>query len=139
MFTLTLVTPEKRLVAGQEIEEIFVPAFMGELNILPGHAPLMTILRPGVLRYRLKGENDVRAVAVSTGYAQVFPQGVKVLAEAADRAEDLENELVDQEFRDAQAALMASSSADASEIEKLQNRVATAQARKDVAASRGNA
>ena len=50
MFSLTLVTPEKKLLTDVEIEEIIVPAFRGELNILPGHAPLMSTLGIGLLR-----------------------------------------------------------------------------------------
>ena len=55
MFKLTIVTPEKRILVGQEVEEVTVPAFKGELNILPGHAPLMTTLETGVMKWKLKG------------------------------------------------------------------------------------
>jgi len=82
MFKLTLVTPEKRLVLDQEIDEVTVPAFKGELNILPGHAPLITTLETGVLRYKLKGQAEER-VAISWGYCQVSPLGVNILADYA--------------------------------------------------------
>ena len=54
MFTLNLVTPEKKLVTDLEVEEVIVPGFKGQLDILPGHAPLMTTLGTGVLRYRAR-------------------------------------------------------------------------------------
>lgn len=131
MFTLTVVTPEKKLLANQEIEEVFVPGFRGELNILPGHAPLMTTLRPGILRYRLKGESKIHAAAVSVGYAQVNPTGVNVLAETAERPDELDAEIVDVELREATQALTGQN--DPKEIEKLQLLVARATARKEVA------
>ncbi|MGZ3745791.1 MAG: ATP synthase F1 subunit epsilon [Pseudobdellovibrionaceae bacterium] len=82
MFKLTLVTPEKRIVLDQEIDDVTVPAFKGELNILPGHAPLITTLETGILRYKLKGEPEQK-VAISWGYCQVSPLGVNILAEYA--------------------------------------------------------
>lgn len=82
MFKLTLVTPEKKLVIDQEIDEVTVPGFKGELNILPGHAPLITTLETGILRYKLKGEPEQK-VAISWGYCQVSPQGVNILADYA--------------------------------------------------------
>ncbi len=130
MFTLTLVTPEKKIVAGAEIEEVFVPGFRGELNILPGHAPLMTTLSTGVLKYRLKGESTLRFVAISWGYAQVNPQGVNVLAETAERPEDLDLKRVDETLKEAQAALVADQTPES--IEKNRLKVARALVRKEV-------
>jgi F-type H+-transporting ATPase subunit epsilon len=92
LLKLTLVTPEKKLLADTEVEEIFVPGFRGELNILPGHSPLMTTLSTGVVRYRLKGAPDLKSVIVSWGYCEVNPQGVVVLAETAERPEDIDEE-----------------------------------------------
>ena len=91
MFKLTLVTPEKRLVVDQEIDEVTAPAFKGELNILPGHAPLITTLETGVLSYKLKGQPEQR-VAISWGYCQVNPLGVNILAEYAAVSADLQIE-----------------------------------------------
>ncbi len=89
---LTLVTPEKKLLTDTEVEEVFVPGFKGELNILPGHAPLMTTLSTGVLRYRLKASAELKSIVVSWGYCEVNPEGVLVLAETAERAEDIDQE-----------------------------------------------
>lgn len=89
---LTLVTPEKKLLAEAEVEEIFVPGFRGELNILPGHAPLMTTLSTGIVKYRLKSTSELKSVIVSWGYCEVNPQGVVVLAETAERPEDIDEE-----------------------------------------------
>lgn len=91
MFKLTIVTPEKRLVIDQEIDEVTVPAFKGELNVLPGHAPLITTLETGVLKYKLKGQAEQK-MAISWGYCQVNPQGVNILAEYAATPMDLQLE-----------------------------------------------
>lgn len=84
MFKLTVVTPEKRLVVGQEIDEVTVPGFRGELNVLPGHAPLITTLETGVLRWKLKGSASENVAAISWGYCEIHPEGVDILADVAD-------------------------------------------------------
>ena len=137
MFTLTLVTPEKRLVSNQEIEEIFVPGDRGELNILPGHAPLITTLSTGVLKYRLKGDSRLLRVAVSGGYCQVQPAGVNVLAETAERPEELDLARAEQAQKEAERRL-ATEALEPDVIQSLQAKITRAQARREVGAS-GNA
>jgi F-type H+-transporting ATPase subunit epsilon len=131
MFTLTLVTPERRMVAGAEIEEVFVPGDRGELNILPGHAPLMTTLRPGIVRYRLKGESVLHRVAVSSGYAQVNGLGVNVLAETAERAEDLNPSAIDAALAEAEARLTALD-ATTEELEAMTHKIEVARVQKQL-------
>ena len=82
MFILNFATPDKKIVSEQELEEITLPAFAGELNILPGHAPLLTTLEAGILRYRLKN-GETAKYAIGQGYCQVSPEGVNVLADTA--------------------------------------------------------
>jgi F-type H+-transporting ATPase subunit epsilon len=89
MFKLNLMTPEKKVVADQELDEITVPAFKGELNILPGHAPLMTTLQPGILSYKLKNGESLR-MAIGWGYCQVSPEAVNVLAELAFATDEID-------------------------------------------------
>lgn len=134
MFTLTLVTPEKKILSGAEIEEVFVPAAAGELNVLPGHAPLMTTLETGVLRYRLKGESTFYPVAISWGYAQVNPNGINVLAETAERPEDIDITRADQSLKEAQA-FMNSDGVTAENVDKYRNKILRAQVRKEVGTS----
>lgn len=92
MFNLTIVTPEKRLLINQEIEEMTIPAFKGELNILPGHAPMITTLETGVMRWRLKGQEKQFQAVISWGYCQVSSEGVNVLANIADLPEEIDVE-----------------------------------------------
>lgn len=136
MYSLTIVTPEKRLVAGEDIEEVFVPGYRGELNVLPGHAPLLTTLGTGVVRYRLKGQNQLQYVAVSGGYCQVQPQGVSVLAEIAERAEDINVAMAQQTLKDIENRL-ATEALEPDEIKKLQEELARTRARIEAASQGG--
>ena len=77
MFKFSLVTPEKKFVTEIDVEEVIVPAFRGELDILPGHSPLVTTLSPGVLRYKEAGKSEFTQAALSWGYCEVSPEGVK--------------------------------------------------------------
>lgn len=90
MFKLTIVTPEKRLLLNQEVEEVTVPAFKGELNILPGHAPMITTLETGVMKWKLKGEAKQSQAVISWGYCQVSPEGVNILSDIADLPEEID-------------------------------------------------
>lgn len=92
MFKLTIATPERRILVGQEVEEVTVPAFRGELNILPGHAPLITTLETGAMRWKLKGKDREDVAVISWGYCQVSPEGVNILANIADLPEEIDIE-----------------------------------------------
>jgi F-type H+-transporting ATPase subunit epsilon len=128
MFTLSILTPEKRLVTDQEIEEVLVPGNKGQLDVLPGHAPLITTLRAGVLRYRLKGQTAQHSLSVSWGYAEVSPQGVVVLAETAETREEIDRQRAEEALKKSTDAL-AQIIADPEEITKYQRKVERAQAR----------
>jgi F-type H+-transporting ATPase subunit epsilon len=86
---LSLFTPEKKIVADQEVEDVLVPAFKGELHILNGHAPLMTKLTTGIMKWRFKGETQYHRLVVSSGYCEVSPDGVIVLAEHSTSADEV--------------------------------------------------
>lgn len=90
MFKLTIVTPERRLVIDQEIEEVTVPGFKGELNIFPGHAPLITTLETGVMKWKIQGQEKQNQVVISWGYCQVSTEGVNVLANIAELPEEID-------------------------------------------------
>jgi F-type H+-transporting ATPase subunit epsilon len=133
MFNLTMVTPEKKLLVGQEIEEVFVPAHQGELNVLPGHAPLMSTLRAGVLKYRLKGESTFNHVAISWGYCQVNPFGVSVLAETVETPEEIDVARADAALKEAEQRSLTET-LDEKAFEANRAQMARAVARKDAAA-----
>ena len=84
---LDIVTVE-RLVYSDEVDVIVAPGIGGELGILPHHAPLMTTLQAGELRIRRGGEEF--SMAVTGGFLEVRPDRVTVLADAAERAEEID-------------------------------------------------
>ena len=86
-FELEIVTPE-RLVVREKVEEMQIPGRNGYLGILPGHAPLITELGIGGISYRENGR--LRRLAVAWGFAEVLPDRVSILAETAERAEEID-------------------------------------------------
>jgi F-type H+-transporting ATPase subunit epsilon len=84
---LEIVTPERQL-ASESVDAVQLPGANGELGILPGHAPLMTELGIGALSYRRGGETG--HLAIIRGFAEVLPDRVSVLAEIAERAEEID-------------------------------------------------
>jgi F-type H+-transporting ATPase subunit epsilon len=86
---LIVVTPERQL-ARESIVEITLPGLEGELGILPGHAPLITELGIGELNYRTAGSTGFHSIAVIRGFAEVLQDRVTVLAETAERAQDID-------------------------------------------------
>jgi len=84
---LEVVTPERRVIE-ETVSEVQLPGLGGYLGILPGHAPLITELGVGELSYR-KGEDTFYATAIR-GFAEVLPDRVIVLAEIAERAEEID-------------------------------------------------
>lgn len=85
---LEIVTPE-RLVVNATVDEIQIPGKTGYLGILPGHAPLITELSAGgEISYRTGA--DTKRLAVAWGFAEVLPHKVTILAETAERAEDID-------------------------------------------------
>lgn len=108
---LTIVTRERKIVEAV-VDEVILPGYEGELGILPGHTPLLAILKVGELRYRAGG--DVERMVISWGFAEVLPDRVIVLAERGflpsevDQAEaertrrELQKELADLSSNDPQ-------------------------------------
>jgi F-type H+-transporting ATPase subunit epsilon len=86
-FQLEIVTPEK-LVVKDAVEELQMPGANGYLGILPGHAPLITELAIGELTYKIGG--TTHRLAVAWGFAEVLPDRVTILAETAERPEDID-------------------------------------------------
>jgi F-type H+-transporting ATPase subunit epsilon len=86
-FQIEIVTPE-RLVVRDVAHEAQIPGKDGYLGILPGHAPLVTELGVGEINYRVDG--FVHRLAVAWGFAEVLPTKVTILAETAERAEDID-------------------------------------------------
>jgi len=86
---LTLVTPERSLVREQ-VEELQIPGAEGYLGVLPGHAPLFSELKVGELGYRIADRWSWLSVA--WGFVEVLPNQVRILAETAERASEIDVE-----------------------------------------------
>ncbi len=119
--TLEIITGERRLLRQENVDEVIAPGSLGELGILPNHAPLITSLQPGDLRVKAGGDEE--DFFVSGGFLEVHSDQVTVLADAAEpggeidiqRAEEARTRAVERleqaEDRDrarAQAALSRS-------------------------------
>jgi F-type H+-transporting ATPase subunit epsilon len=117
MLKLTVVTPEKKLVTDVEIDDVLVPAFAGELNILPGHAPLMTTLSTGVVQFKRKGSTLTESIFVSWGYCEVANDVINILAETAETANELDLSRAENALKESEKAL--SGGLDAEEMEKF--------------------
>ena len=84
---LDVVTPESVIYSG-EVDAVIAPGVEGQLGILPHHAPLITMLQSGELRVRK--DNDETCIAVYGGFLEVRPDRVIVLADAAERDEEID-------------------------------------------------
>ncbi|MER3399204.1 MAG: ATP synthase F1 subunit epsilon, partial [Chloroflexota bacterium] len=82
-----IITGE-RVVYAADVESVTLPGVEGELTVLPRHAPLLTMLKPGELVVRRGGEEVT--MAVSGGFLEVMPDKVVVLADTAERAEEID-------------------------------------------------
>lgn len=86
-FHLRIVTPNRQVVAA-EVEEAQLPGKEGYLGVLPGHAPLISELQAGEISYR-QGRQP-QYLAVSGGFLEVLPDQVTVLAETAERVDEID-------------------------------------------------
>jgi F-type H+-transporting ATPase subunit epsilon len=103
-FQIEIVTPE-RLVVRDVAHEAQIPGKDGYLGILPGHAPLVTELGVGEINYRVDG--FVHRLAVAWGFAEVLPTKVTILAETAERAEDIDVARAEKARQEAQRQLQS--------------------------------
>lgn len=100
-----LVSPERRLAAG-EAEMVTIPGALGDLGAMPGHAPTLTTLRPGLLV--VKGGEAAGEYFVTGGFAEVTPEsGAAILAEEAVERKALTRDWIDARIEAARAALDA--------------------------------
>lgn len=116
------VVAAERSVLSEEADEVLARTLDGQIDILPHHAPLLTLLAPGELRLRRGAEEHV--VAVSGGFLEVSRDRVTVLADSAERAEEVDVERAEEARRRALARLSTGSP----EIDQERARAALARA-----------
>ncbi len=88
--TFEVVTPAEK-VLEEEVESVIVPGTEGYLGVLPRHTPLLTTLKPGVVRYRKVGDK-AESLAVSGGFMEAGPDRVVILADTAELASEIDVE-----------------------------------------------
>jgi F-type H+-transporting ATPase subunit epsilon len=126
---LQVVTPERHILS-ENVQSLEMPAKDGYLGVLPGHAPLITLLGVGTLTYHKGGET--RYLSIIDGFAEVLPDRVIVLAESSERAEEIDVARSRAELERAQAEaakpgiLEAESEAAEAQIQRATARLQTA-------------
>ncbi len=90
---LEVVTPDK-LLLSQDVDEVIVPGVEGEFGVLPGHCHFLSNLRIGELRYRSDGTTSY--ISILSGLAEVTPTRVTVLADVAEKAEEIDVERAEE-------------------------------------------
>jgi F-type H+-transporting ATPase subunit epsilon len=111
LFKFELVSPEQ-LLLSQDVRQVLVPGTEGNFTVLPGHAPVLSTLRPGVLDM-LDEQGREERIYVRGGFAEVNPKGLIVLAEVAIPLAELSPEMLAQQVKNAEEDV-----ADASDDEK---------------------
>ena len=107
-FNLTIVSAERKIFEG-EVKQIQATGVEGELGILPGHTPLLTAIKPGIVKFTLQdGNEDV--IYVSGGFLEVQPNIVTVLADVAIRGSELDTERIREAKRKAEENIVSHAS-----------------------------
>ena len=102
--TLHIVSPDQSI--SVEVDEVSMPGVEGDFGVLPGHTPFFTVLRPGTMWYRKGSEKHLLMVAM--GFVEVLPDSVSVLAQVAERAEDLDEARAEAGMKRAEEVLSIS-------------------------------
>jgi F-type H+-transporting ATPase subunit epsilon len=93
------VSPETVLFSG-DVDQVDLPGMEGDLGVLPGHAPMVTTLRPGIITIFRDGNRE--PVVVVGGFAEMSPAGLTVLADRAGSREDFDLDLLASDIKDAE-------------------------------------
>jgi F-type H+-transporting ATPase subunit epsilon len=101
--TLEIVTSDRSL-AREEVDEVELPGSEGYFGVLPGHTPLLSMLKVGELWYRVGQEK--RYLAIAGGFVEVLPDRVTVLADIGERAEEIDVARADAAKRRAEERLV---------------------------------
>jgi F-type H+-transporting ATPase subunit epsilon len=115
--TLEIVTPQAA-VYRDTIDSVVIPTVEGEIGILPGHVPLLTIVAAGELRVHQAGKT--LALVVGGGFAQVSGDKVSVLAENAIEEEKIDEHAVETALQRAEEALKGKAGIEPAEVERLE-------------------
>ena len=104
-FNLTIVSAERKIFEG-EVKQIQATGVEGELGILPGHTPLLTAIKPGIVKFTLQDGNE-EVIYVSGGFLEVQPNIVTVLADVAIRGSELDADRIREAKRKAEENIVS--------------------------------
>ena len=130
-FRLEVVTAERELYSG-DVDQLIAPSRQGQVTILPNHAPLLSQLEAGLLEYRVGGEDQ--ALAVTGGFMEVMGNRTVILADSAERAEEIDEARAQAAFDKAEER-MSSRDTDI-DFERAVQQLARARTRLNVARRR---
>jgi F-type H+-transporting ATPase subunit epsilon len=100
---LTIVTPEKTVLADKPVDLVTIPALEGEMGVLPGHASFVVQLKEGLMHYKDGPHKEF--FSVLSGFAEIYKDRVLVLAEAAELAKEVNEERARQAYQKAKETL----------------------------------
>lgn len=124
---LEITTPERRVLA-ETVDSVVLPARDGYMGVQPGHAPLLTAVNAGAIEYRIGGQQ--RYISVSAGFAEILQNKVSILADTAERAEEIDVERAERSRKRAEQLLSEDGPED--EVVEAQVRLRRAVARIEV-------
>lgn len=131
-----LVSPEK-VLAQHEVEMVVVPGEEGDFGVLAEHAPILSLLRPGVIQV-FDDNKVVERFFVEGGFAEANPTGLTVLAEAAVSMEELTLDKVKGQLQNAEEDLVDTKNPSDSERARLERTIAIARARVEAVETQGH-
>ena len=126
MLNLEIVTPEKKVVS-ESVESVTIPTASGEVGILTDHAPLISSLKPGILSYSKSGTTE--EMVISGGFVEISGNNVSVLADIAEREEEIDIEAAKADKSAAEKVLADWKDGSAEEFETENEKLERAQAR----------
>jgi F-type H+-transporting ATPase subunit epsilon len=123
---LEIVSPEK-LLLSRPVDMVVIPAYEGEMGVLPGHSPMIVLLRGGTVQL-YDGEQVTERLFVSGGFAEVTPERVTVLADEATPVEQLSRAEAERRIAAAEAAYEAADTSDVAIEDAAMDRIQSARA-----------
>lgn len=132
--TLDIVTPERKIVSAR-VDEVTAPGFYGEFGALPRHTPYLCRLGVGVLSYRVGSARYF--VSIVEGFAEVGPDRITILAESAERAEEIDSGRAEESRRRAQERMAGRAEEERFDFERAEASLSRAIARISVARESG--
>lgn len=107
-FNLTVVSAEQKIFSGN-VKSVQATGIEGELGVLPGHTPLLTAIKPGIVKFTLENDNE-EVIYVSGGFLEVQPNIVTVLADVAIRGSELDADRIREAKRKAEENIVSHAS-----------------------------